>query len=150
MNGTLSDDQHLDARNSVREQRTIALPITRHNFAAVACIAGMSVAELNSEIQKAEADFRKQKNREWAINLFRKDEKWFDDALATIEAIRATLPKDMDPKEKIIRLYGWIADTVEPSLLTQPMMADSEFRRADSVYLILTNPALYLKIRNWD
>jgi hypothetical protein len=150
MNSKSADNEDPNSSNMANQKRRIAIPITRANFSTVALMAGISTSELHDELMKAQAEHKRTKDREWAISLLEKDEKWFDETLAAIELIRKTLPEGMDREEKTICLYGWIADTVKPGILTQPLMENTEFRRADTVNLILENPALYMKIRNWD
>ena len=67
-----------------------------------------------------------------------------------IKEIAARLPDDLDYKERTIKMYGWIADTITHKELSIPMETDREYARADSVEMILTDPKLYLKIINWD
>lgn len=71
-------------------------------------------------------------------------------AIEKIKIIDQSLPKDINYKERTIKVYGWIADTIKHKSLSIPMESNIEYARADCIQLILTNPNLYLKITNWD
>lgn len=128
----------------------IAVPLNSRNIHAVAAQANISASDLYDKMLESKIDYKKQCDKKWAIRYLRKDEKWFDEAEEKIDQIRKSLPEGMDNKEQTIKLYGWIADTVAQALLSLPLTENSEYSRADSVSLIMTNPDLFNKIRRWD
>jgi len=126
------------------------IPLIGNNIYLVSAMTGLSVEEIQKMMREAEIESKKKHDREWAIEFLGKDEAWYDEAMEKIAAIEKTLPKDIDHREKTIRLYGWIADSVPEIPLDIPLEMDSTYARADSIKLIMTNPGLYLKIINWD
>jgi len=90
------------------------------------------------------------RDKSWAIDFLGKDEQWYEEAIKKVEFIKNTLPAGLNHKERTIKLYGWIADTITHRALLIPMETDQEYARANSVEMVLTNPDLYQKIINWD
>mgnify|MGYP006899595610 CR=1 FL=1 len=133
-----------------KNKNPIAIPVNNRNIHTVAAQANISANDLYDKMAESKITYKKQCEKEWAISYLSKDEKWFDEAEKKIEQIRKSLPEGMDEKEKIIKLYGWIADTVEQGLLRMPLTDNTEYSRADSVSLIMTNPDLFNKICRWD
>ena len=128
----------------------IAIPLYGQNIYTAAALADISVEELLEKKQESEAKYKKDKDKEWALDLLDKDEKWYDDTMKKIEEILSTLPNDLNPKEKTKKLYGWIAKEVRNVDLSIPMEMDREYSEAECIELILTNPDMYLKIIHWD
>lgn len=126
------------------------IPLYGQNIYAAAALADVSVDELLKMKSESEIQYKKDKNREWAIAKLGKDEEWYETAMKKVEAIRLTLPDVIDYKEKTKRLYGWIAMEVHNVNLSIPMEMDKEYSEAECIELILTNPDMYLKIIHWD
>ena len=126
------------------------IPLYGQNIYAAAATADVSVEELLEKQQESEAQYKKDKDKEWALDLLEKDEAWYDDTMKKIEEIRSTLPDNLDYKEKTKKLYGWIAEEVSNVTLSIPMERDRGYAAAECMELILTNPDMYLKIINWD
>ena len=124
-------------------------PLNGSNIYAASALTGISVAELAKKKNEAMARSIDEKNRQYSLNFLDKDEQWYEEAMLKIEAIKSKLPKEMHHKEKTIRLYGWIADTIDRNL-TIPMESDNKYARALSVELLLTNLELYEKILRWE
>ena len=135
---------------STKVNNSIVAPVIRRNIHTVAALENISTSDLYDKMAESEIAYKKQCDKEWAVSYLSKDEKWFDKAEQKIEQIRMSLPKRMDDKEKTIKLYGWIADTVDHGLLRMPLTDNTEYSRADSVSLIMTNPDLFIKICRWD
>ncbi len=131
-------------------EMAIAIPLYGQNIYLAAAIADVPVEELLEKQQESEAQYKKVKDKEWALDLLGKDEKWYNDAMKKVEEIRSTLPDELNYKEKTKKLYGWIAKEVSNVDLSIPMEMDQEYSEAECIELILTNPDMYLKIINWD
>jgi len=131
-------------------EMAFAVPLNRANIHLVAAKVNTSVEELLEKRDEAEHLRKEEHDKQWAIDFLGKDEQWYDEAMLKIKEIAATLPDDLHHKERTIKLYGWIAETIKHKALSIPMETDTEYARADSVEMILTNPKLYLKIINWD
>ena len=110
----------------------------------------ISVEELENKRIEAKQKFEDEQNRKWAIAKLGKDEAWYADTIQKIEDIKVTLSKEINYKERTIKLYGWIADSFPNLNLSIPMQSDTEYARADCICLILTDPSMYHKITNWD
>ena len=126
------------------------IPLYGQNIYAAAATADVSVEELLEKQQESEAQYKKDKDKEWAIDLLKKDEARYGNTMKKIEEIRSTLPDNLDYKEKTKKLYGWITEEVSNVTLSIPMERDTEYAEAECIELILTNPDMYLKIINWD
>ncbi len=123
--------------------------LAKQNIHMVAGASGISVKELDKKMADAFTEFKNNQNKKWSISFFHKDEAWYDETMKKIYEIETSLPKDMEPKERIKKIYGWI----EPHRkLTQPLMDedDKEYVQASTVQLALLNPDLYIKIQNFD
>ncbi|MCI0501513.1 MAG: hypothetical protein L0Y61_07175 [Epsilonproteobacteria bacterium] len=126
------------------------IPLYGQNIYTAATLADVSVEELLKMKSESESKYKEDKNREWAIAKFGKDEEWFEATMKKVEAIRLTLPDDINHKEKTKRLYGWIAKEVHNVDSSIPMEMDKEYSKAMCIELILTDPDRYLKIIHWD
>ena len=124
--------------------------LTRQNMHIIASEMNISVEELENKRIKAKQNFQDEQDKQWAIAKLGKDEAWYADAIQKIEDIKATLPNDIDYRERTKMLYGWIAESVPNLNLSIPMESDIEYARADCISLILTDPSMYHKITNWD
>ena len=127
-----------------------AIPLNGQTLYTAAAMADISVDELLEMDRESRAQYKKDKDKEWALDQLGKDEAWYDAAMQKIEEIKSTLPEGLNYKEKTKRIYGWIAEEVSDIPFSIPMEMDDEYARAHSVELILTNPDVYLKIINWD
>ncbi len=126
------------------------IPLNGQTLYMAAAMADVSVEELLEMNRKSKAQYKKDKDKEWALDKLGKDEAWYEAAMKRIAEVKSTLPDDLNYKEKTKKLYGWIADEVSHIPFSIPMEMDDEYARAHSVELILTNPNMYLKIINWD
>jgi len=127
-----------------------AIPLNGQTLYTAAAMADISVDELLEMDRESRAQYKKDKDKEWALDKLGKDEAWYDAAMQKIAEIKSTLPEGLNYKEKTKRIYGWIAEEVSDIPFSIPMEMDDEYARAHSVELILTNPDVYLKIINWD
>ncbi len=127
-----------------------AIPLNRANIHLVAAMVDTSVQELLEKKDEAERLRQEESDKQWAIDFLGKDEQWYDEAMQKIKEIKATLPDGIGYKERTIKMYGWIADTITHKDLSIPLETDHEYARADSVEMILTNPKLYSKVIRWD
>lgn len=127
-----------------------AIPLTGNNIYLASAVSGLSVNELVKMRSEAQYRAERKAKREWALDFLGKDEAWYDKAMEKIAAIEKTLPDDIGYREKTIRLYGWIADSVPEISLDIPLETDTAYARASSIELILTDLDLYKKIINWD
>ena len=135
---------------NTKVKNSIAIPVNSLNIYTVAAQVNLSASELYDKMDESKNAYKKRCDKEWAVRYLSKDENWFDEAEQKIEQIRKSLPEKMDDKERTIKLYGWIADTVEQGQLQKPLTDNTEYSRADSVCLIMTNPDLFNKICRWD
>ena len=124
-------------------------PLNGRNIYTASALTGIPVAELAKKKNEAMIKSKSESDKKWAINFLEKDEQWYEETMVKIEAIRSKLPKDIHHKEKTMKLYAWIADTVTRSL-DIPMETDHKYARASSIEMILTNPDLYHKILRWE
>ena len=131
-------------------EMAIAIPLYGQNIYVAAAIADVPVEELLEKKQESEAQYKKDKDIDWALDLLNKDVTWYDKTMKKIEEIRSTLPDDISANGKIKTLYGWIAKEVSNVDLSIPMEMDRKYSEAECIKLILTNPDMYLKIIHWD
>lgn len=110
---------------------------------------GLSMQEIAKMKNQAAIDTKKKNDKKWALQELGYDEKWWDEAWIKIDKIKASLPKDMDYKQKCIKMFGWIKPT-NGRRYTIPTETDQEYAHATSIELIMTNHDLYQKILNWD
>jgi hypothetical protein len=127
-----------------------AIPLTGDNIYLAAAVSGLSVAELERMKFDAQQQAKEKEQKEWALDFLGKDEAWYDDAMQKIAQIEATLPEGVGYREKTIRKYGWIADSVPQISLDIPMQTDTKYARAYSIELILTDLDGYKRVINWD
>ena len=126
------------------------IPLTGANIYMASAITEMSVDELLKRQREAEHTYKVKHDREWAIEFFDKDDTWYDEVTKKVKDISADLPKDMDHRERTIKLYGWIADMFPNKYFSIPMEMNTKYAAAYCVKLILTNPSGYLQAISWD
>ena len=122
----------------------------RANIALASAITGASVDEINDQIIEASKKRIEEDNKQWAMSFFNKDEQWYDTTLEKVKQIESTLDKNINHKEKTIKLYGWIAQEIPNKHFSIPMETNHEYATAYCIELILTDPSMYHKIINWD
>lgn len=127
-----------------------SIPITRKNIHMIAAQVDIPAKKLQEMVVKSKIEFEREQDIKWAIQKLGKTQEWYDEAIKKIANIRDTLPKDISGKEEVVKLYGWIADTLPNMDFSIPLQNDKEYVRASSVEMIMTNPSLYLKVINWD
>ena len=123
---------------------------SRSNILMASAITGMSMDKIYDKMYKASVEYKKEKDKEWAIGFFQKDEQWYEATLEKVKQIESTLDENMDYKEKTIKLYGWIAKEVPKRHYSIPTETNQEYATARCIELILTKPDAYLKILNWE
>ena len=127
-----------------------AVRLTRDNRHIIFSELNITVEDIEKDMIQAKLDFPKQQNKIWIIQKLKKDSVWLEQTLKKVHKIRCSLSKDMDYKEKTIKMYGWVANQFPKMELSMPLQERSEYTRADCMELILTNPSMYRKIQNWD
>ncbi len=120
--------------------------VTAGNMHTIAGGLDITVEELDEMMSKSYREFRAKQDKEWAIEFFHKDEKWYEETKQKVEEIRKTLPIDISVRDKVIKLYGWIETDKN---FTIPLMTDDEYVRAWCIEMILTNPDQYLNSQKW-
>lgn len=126
--------------------------ITRDNIHQLADEVGISAAEMYNEMVDSKLSFRREQDKRWAYEFFGKDEKWYDETMEKVREIRDSRPKDMNPIEATIKMYGWIKKNGKKEL-SMPMMYDKkypEYAHAIAVEYILTNLNSYHSAMNWN
>jgi len=121
--------------------------VTKQNMGTLAGNLNISVEEFDEEMSKSYREFKRKQDKEWAIEFFHKDEKWYKETKKKVEKIRKTLPKDISAKEEVIKLYGWIETKKNFSI---PLMTDEKYVNAWCIEMVLTNPDAYLNSQKWD
>lgn len=119
------------------------------HIVSTARLTGIPLEELIRKREESLHERKAEQDKQWAIGYLGKDEQWYEEAMKKIGYIESNLVESMNHKEKTIKLYGWIADTIKKDL-SIPLESDYEYARASSIELILTNPDLYNKIIHWD
>ena len=123
---------------------------SRANIELASIVTGCSVDEIYNLMRKSAEKEKQEYIKQSALNFFGKDEKWYDETLKKIEQIESTLDKNIDGEERIIKLYGWIAQEMPDKNFIIPMSGTREFSIAYCVMLRLTDPDGYRKIINWE
>ncbi len=127
-----------------------AIPLTNSgNIQAAAAEADITVDDLAQMMFDAQYEARKKSQKEWVLDFLEQDEAWWDETMAKIARLDKELPKDMPYKERTIKLYGWVAKSLDRHF-DIPMETDQEFADADAIELLLTNLDMYHKIMRWD
>ena len=62
-----------------------AIPLNGQTIYTAAAVADISVEELSEMKQEAEAKYRKDKDKEWALDRLGKDEEWHEETMKKIE-----------------------------------------------------------------
>ena len=134
------------------EERTIAIPLNRGNLQMVAALTGIDPVKLARAMVEEKIRNAKEGKIEAACEFFGKDRAWYDKTMEKVWQIEKELPKELDNKERIVRMYGWIAESFPDKNFNLPFYFDEtrEFMKANAVKLILNDYDLYLKIINWD
>ena len=131
----------------------MTLRITPDNIKLVAALTEIAPEKIAEKLSKARSEYFKQQQIEAACEFFGKEEAWYHETMKKVKEIGTSLPEDMDPKERIIQKYGWIADAFPDKPLYLPPIGEEmsrEFMRAESAHLILTNYDVYVKCKNLD
>jgi len=126
--------------------------ITRNNIHQLADEVGVSAKDLYNDMVDAKLAHKRAKDKRWAYEFFRKDEKWYDETMEKVRNIRESLPKDMNPTEATIKMYGWIEKNGKKEL-SMPMVSKKdypEYAHAVAVEYILTNLDSYHSAMNWN
>jgi len=91
-------------------------------------------------------------NMDWILDFFEKDEQWYKETKQIIRQKEKELPDNLDHKEKIKALYGWIAnETNITNSLNIPLEHDREYSKASCIEMVFNGQIdLYQKIINWD
>ena len=132
-------------------RRVVPIPLTdRRNISIVSAVTGIEMDKLQEKIDDANMRYKKKCDIEFAYSFFGKDEKWYNETIQRVKEIAKSIDKDLNYKNRTIKLYGWIADEFPDKNLTIPMEFDKKYAAAHCVELILTNPDLYHKVINWD
>lgn len=128
----------------------IPIPLTNSkNILLASSITNIPVDELTEKIVTLKNDYKKRQDILWAIDYLDQNEKWYDETVKKVSKIEATLDKNLNHKEKTIKLYGWIAKSLDMHF-DIPVETDREYADAYAINLILTDHNAYLKILNWD
>jgi len=127
------------------------IPLIGNNIYLVAAMTGMEVEELLDKMSEAERKYIEEQKLEWQAQILRKDAEWVKKTKAKVDEMSENLPDNLSSKEKIKRLYGWIADELNfPCGIPFFVNNDREYQKAYCIYLILSDPELYTKMINWD
>lgn len=127
-----------------------AIPITRHNIHLLAEMNGVSAEDLDKKVFESQQKLKKKQDIEWACDFFNETIDWYQQTMTKIREIEESLPKEIDRKEKKIKMFGWIKHKDKLKSIGIPLQENTLYSYASAVELILTNPDLYLKMRNWD
>ena len=126
--------------------------ITRNNIHQLADEVGMSPKDLYNDMVDAKLAHKRAEDKRWSYEFFRKDEQWYDETMEKVRNIRESLPKNMNPIEATIKMYGWIEKNGKKEL-SMPMMYEKdypEYAHAVAVEYILTNLNSYHSAMNWN
>ncbi len=126
--------------------------ITRENIHLLADTFGVSAKDLFDEMVEAELAFKREQDIQGAYNFFGKDMKWYEETMQKVWEIRDSLPAEIDPFEKTVKMYGWIEKNGKKNLY-MPMMYNEkypEYAHAIAVEYILTNIDGYHRAMNWN
>ena len=126
--------------------------ITRNNIHLLADEVGVSAKDLYNEMVDAQLSFRREQDKRWAYEFFRKDATWYDETMQKVKEIRDSLPEDIKPIEATIKKYGWITKNGKKNL-SMPMLYEKdypEFAHAIAVEYILTRLNSYHSAMNWN
>ncbi len=126
--------------------------VTRNNIHMLADQVGVSAKDLYNDMVDAKLAHKRAEDKRWAYEFFRKDEQWYDETMDKIRNIRDSLPKDMNPIEATIKMYGLIEKNGKREL-SMPMVYEKdypEYAHAVAVEYILTRPDSYHSAMNWN
>lgn len=126
--------------------------ITGKNIHLLADKTGVTARELYEEMVDAKLSFKREQDQQWAYKFFGKDKKWYEDTMQKVWDIRDNLPRDINPIEATIKMYGWIEKNGKKNL-SMPMVYDDkypEYAHAVAVEYILTNLDSYQSAMNWN
>ena len=114
-----------------------AIPLTKQNISVVAASIGISTSDLVDEMNKSKLEYSDEQNFKYILDFFNADEEWYEKTKAKIEKIRKTIPDDMDPKARTIKMYGWIKnDTKISESLSMPLETDQKYSEAHCIEMV--------------
>jgi len=129
----------------------IAIPITSNNLHCVATSVGISADELQSKVEKSKLDYKKEQDMKYILDFFNADEQWYLETKEKVNEIDKSLPEDLDHKERIIKMYGWIKNDTKISGSLNIPFRNPEYGAASSIEMVFNGQIdMYLKIINWD
>jgi len=130
----------------------IAIPINRQNITLLASGLGVSTEELVEQVNQSEIDHKKKQDMKYILNFFNTNETWYKKTKEEVKKIAASLPEDIDYKDRTIKMYGWIENETKISgNLNIPMEFNKRYSAASAIEMVFNGQIdLYRKIMNWD
>ncbi len=126
-----------------------ALPLTGSNIAMAAAMAGVETQEVIEQLRESESRAYDAQVRRYASQIMGQDEAWYDETMDKINEIAETLSPDMDNKERMLALYGWVRPK-NGNLMGIIMSKCDIETHCHAVSIIMHQPYLYDKINSWD